>query len=95
MLFDHGADAVSAFIIALQFMKIIHLSYEMRLFTIFIFIMNTYFCAMWSQYCVGFFRLGRINPIDEGLPFYALSCLVATKYDLSKFSTYHIYGTYS
>lgn len=95
MLFDHGADAVAAFFLALQTMKILNLSLSMQLFAIFIFIMNTYFCAMWSQYCIGYFRLGRINPVDEGLPIYAIMCLVATQVDLSMVSQHHIYGSYA
>ena len=83
MLFDHGADAVTAFLVALQSMKILNLSYDMQLFAIYIFIMNSYFCAMWNQYCVGYFRLGRVNPVDEGLPTYAALCLIATQLDLS------------
>lgn len=46
---------------------------------------------MWSQYSVGYFKLGRVNPVDEGLPLYALFCLMATQID---FTTYHIVGTY-
>lgn len=64
MLFDHGADAVSAFFLAVQVMKILKLSYSMQLFCIYTMIMNLYFCAMWSQYTVGYFKLGRINPVD-------------------------------
>ena len=94
MLFDHGADAVTAFLLALQCMKILNLSYDMQLFAIYIFIMNTYFCAMWSQYCVGYFRLGVINPVDEGLPTYATLCIVATQLDLSVINEFHILGTY-
>lgn len=95
MLFDHGADAVSAFLLAIQVMKILGLSYNMQLFAICIFIMNTYFCAMWSQYCVGYFRLGVVNPVDEGLPFYAFMCLLATQLDLSACNQHHIVGSYS
>ena len=85
---------MSAFLLALQCMKILNLSYNMQLFAIYIFIMNTYFCAMWSQYCVGYFRLGVINPVDEGLPTYALLCIVATQLDLSIINEFHILGTY-
>lgn len=56
--------------------------------------MSTYFCAMWSQYSVGFFKLGRVNPVDEGLPTYAISCLIATQIDLKYYtSNKHIIGT--
>ena len=95
MLFDHGADAVSAFFLTVQVMKILKISYGLQLLTIYTFIMNTYFCAMWSQYCVGYFKLGRINPVDEGLPLYAIFCLAATQLDLSGLSQYHIIGTVS
>ena len=64
MLFDHGADAVTAFLLAIQMMKIMHASYSLQLFLIYTMIMNLYFCAMWSQYSVGYFKLGRINPVD-------------------------------
>lgn len=56
--------------------------------------MSTYFCAMWSQYCVGLFKLSRVNPVDEGLPFYALTCLAATQIDLGFMDDYHLIGTY-
>lgn len=64
MLFDHGADAVTAFLLAVQVMKIINISYGFQLLSIYILIMSVYFFAMWSQYSVGFFKLGRINPVD-------------------------------
>lgn len=64
MLFDHGSDAVTAFLLAVQVMKILKLAYGLQLFCIFTMIMNLYFCAMWSQYSIGFFKLGRINPVD-------------------------------
>lgn len=95
MLFDHGADAVSSFLLAIQTMKILNVTYGLQLLCLYAFIMNTYFCAMWSQYCVGFFKLGRINPVDEGLPLYALFCLLATQVDLSILSSFHIIGTYT
>lgn len=94
MLFDHGADAVSAFLIGGQVIKILDLTYSFRILTIFIFIMIVYFCAMWSQYTVGYFKLGRINPVDEGLPGYVLGCLAATQVDLRLVSKLHIIGTY-
>jgi hypothetical protein len=64
MLFDHGADAISAFFLAIQWMKILKLPYGFQLFCLYTMIMNTYFCAMWSQYSIGYFKLGRVNPVD-------------------------------
>lgn len=95
MLFDHGADAISAFLLGLQVMKILKLPFSFQLLTIYIFIMNTYFCAMWSQYSVGYFKLGRVNPVDEGLPAYAIMCLLATQINFSKYMNQkHVLGTY-
>jgi hypothetical protein len=42
---------------------------------IFVFVMLVYFSAMWAQYSTGHFRLGRINPVDEGLPGYAIAAV--------------------
>ena len=42
---------------------------------VFVFVMLVYFSAMWSQYSTGYFRLGRVNPVDEGLPGYAIAAL--------------------
>jgi ethanolaminephosphotransferase len=95
MLFDHGSDAVTGFLLGVQVMKLLHLPYSFQLFGVYSFIMSLYFCAMWSQYCVGLFKLNRINPVDEGLPFYAICCFIATQLDLSFLEKEHIYGTYA
>lgn len=55
--------------------------------------MSVYFMAMWSQYSIGFFRLGRINPVDEGLPAYAFLAFMLAFIDQSYFEPYHIFGT--
>jgi ethanolaminephosphotransferase len=95
MLFDHGSDAVAAFLISIQVLKILHAPFWIQLLSLYVFIMSTYFCAMWSQYCVGFFKLTRINPVDEGLPIYAIFCLIGTQVDLKILRQQHIIGTYS
>jgi hypothetical protein len=95
MLFDHGSDAVSAFLITMQIQKILLVPLPVQLLVFYIFVMSTEFCAMWSQYCVGCFKLGRINPIDEGLPAYALLSLVPIVADLSFLADHHVLGTYS
>lgn len=95
MLFDHGSDAVTAFLLAVQVLKIVKVSFGFQLLCIYVLIMSTYFFAMWSQYSVGYFKLGRINPVDEGLPIYAILCLIATQLDLSSVNQKHIYGTYA
>ena len=95
MLFDHGSDAVSAFLISAQVLKILGVSYQFRILALYVFVMQVYFCAMWSQYSVGYFKLGFVNPVDEGLPVYAIACLIATQVDITFLRQYHIYGTYS
>lgn len=94
MLFDHGSDAISAFLISVQVLKILGVSYEFRILTLYLFIMSVYFCAMWSQYSVGYFKLGRVNPVDEGIPAYAIACLIFTQIDTTIFRKYHKIGTY-
>lgn len=95
MLFDHGSDAISAFLISAQVLKIMGVSFQFRIFALYSFVMLIYFCAMWSQYSVGYFKLGVVNPVDEGLPVYAIACLIATQMDITILRSYHIYGTYS
>lgn len=94
MLFDHGTDTLIAFTIGLQAMKVLRLGYEFQIAMIPIFLMSQYFCCMWSQYCVGYFRLGRINPVDEGLPFYAMMFLMGSQVSGENFRSQHILGTY-
>lgn len=57
--------------------------------------MVLYFCAMWTQYCTGIFRLGRINAVDEGLPVYALFCFIAPSINVNIFNEHHWYGKYN
>lgn len=64
MLFDHGSDAVTAFLLGIQVMKILHAPFWLQILSAYAFVMSTYFCAMWGQYCVGYFKLGRVNPVD-------------------------------
>lgn len=59
MLFDHGADAVIAFLLAIQVMEILQISSPaVKIFTLAGLVMLIYFCALWSQYSIGYFRLG-------------------------------------
>lgn len=39
-------------------------SATLKIFTIALVVMMVYFCALWSQYSIGFFRLGKVNPVD-------------------------------
>lgn len=95
MLFDHGLDIVSALLFSSQVGKVLGVSFQFRIFALYSFVMLVHFCLMWSQYTVGYFNLGTINPADEGLPIYAILCLIATQMDLTLLKSYHLYGTYS
>jgi hypothetical protein len=77
MLFDHGTDSLASFIIAIQFLTIIQMSGSSVILSLFTFIMITYFSAMWAQYATGVFKLGRVNPVDEGIPAFALFSLLS------------------
>lgn len=77
MLFDHGTDAVASFFLSIQFLELMELTDNfLKIVVIFVFVMLIYFCAMWSQYSTGVFRLERINPVDEGLPGFAIIALI-------------------
>jgi len=77
MLFDHGTDAVASFLISIQVLTLLQIqNTKLQIFCLFTFVMLIYFCAMWSQYSVGYFRLGRINPVDEGLPAYSILAIL-------------------
>jgi len=77
MLFDHGVDSLVSFMITLQILEIIRMrNFNIIIFVVFLFIMAVFFSALWNQYSTGVFKLGRINPVDEGLPAYALGSLL-------------------
>jgi hypothetical protein len=62
---------------------------------IFFMIMISNFIALWVQYSVGEFKLDRINPIDEGLPSYALMSFAGCLFDFSFWNKYHLFETYN
>ena len=65
MLFDHGVDSMCSFMLTLQFLEIIRVkNFNTIIFTVFIFIMATFFSALWNQYSTGQLKLGRVNPVD-------------------------------
>lgn len=77
MLFDHGTDAVASFYISIQVIEFLSMdSSFVKMMVNFCFVMLVYFSAMWAQYSTGHMRLGEINPVDEGLPSYALAALI-------------------
>lgn len=77
MLFDHGVDSLCSFMLTLQFLEIIRIKdYNVIIVAVFVFVMMVFFSALWNQYSTGVFKLGRVNPVDEGLPVLALSALM-------------------
>lgn len=68
MLYDHGLDSVSGWIIALNLASAIRLGNGFfSYFTlIFVPLLGFYF-TMWEEYHLNFLTFGRINPVDEGL----------------------------
>lgn len=65
MLFDHGVDSLSSFMITLQMLEIMKIkNQDIIILSLFMFIMTVFFCALWNQYSTGVFKLGRINPVD-------------------------------
>jgi hypothetical protein len=96
MLFDHGADAVTSFILGIQVLELIQLTNaNFKVLTMFGMLALTYFCAMWAQYSTGVFKLGVVNPVDEGLPGYAIFALSCIFIPYQFWNTQHIFGTYN
>lgn len=93
MLFDHGTDVFAGFLIGLQTLKFLRVINGYGILAVYAFVMGIFFVAMWMQYSTGILRLGRINPVDEGLPAYALLALVVAYLDDSTFKAHHVYGT--
>ena len=93
MLFDHGVDSVVSFMLTLQFLEIIRVkNYNLIIPVVFIFIMATFFSALWNQYSTGVFRLARINPVDEGLPALALTAVLFIFISSEGYDKFHIFA---
>lgn len=94
MLFDHGSDAVSSFLISIQVMEIIKFSTGTeKIIALSGMVMMSYFCAMWAQYSTGVMKLGMVNPIDEGLPSYALFAIISIYIPHTIWNENHIFAT--
>jgi len=65
MIFDHGADSITAMLVGFQIIKVIQ---YYRMGVIFYYmayiIMIPNFLAIWTQYGTGHFDFQCINPID-------------------------------
>ena len=65
MLFDHGADAITAVFFGLQIAAIFGVyNKDLCTFLMFYFVLYPNFVCLWNQYSIGHFNLDRINPID-------------------------------
>lgn len=77
MLFDHGSDSLSSFLIGMSVLKILSVTNRtLMLFIIITHVLSVFFCAIWSQYNTNNFELGTINPVDDGIPTVAVVALV-------------------
>jgi hypothetical protein len=73
MLFDHGSDSLSCFLIGIAFLKIICITNRsIIIIVLFTHVMSVFYFAMWNQYHTSKFELGKINPVDDGIPIIAL-----------------------
>lgn len=77
MLFDHGSDSLSSFLIGMSVLKILSVTNRtLMLFIIITHVLSVFFCAIWSQYNTNNFELGTINPVDDGIPSVAVVALL-------------------
>ena len=95
MILDHGSDCITTFIIGLQFARILRLGAEKSMIIVFALLFMLTFVAIWSQYCTGNFRLGRLNAVDEGLPTYAAICFFVGMTGTAKLNEFHIFANYN
>jgi ethanolaminephosphotransferase len=77
MLFDHGSDSLSSFLIGMSVLKILSVTNRtVMLFVIITHVLSVFFCAIWSQYNTNNFELGAVNPVDDGIPTVAVIALI-------------------
>jgi hypothetical protein len=96
MLFDHGADALSGVLFGLQIIKVFAIkSEDICILMLFFNILYPNFAGLWNQYSVGYFKLDRINPIDEGLPSFVLLCFGGCFFNYENFNNFHIFAGYN
>jgi hypothetical protein len=86
MLFDHGADAITAVLFGLQLLVLFGITNSnFSIFLVVYMVLYPNFAGIWNQYSIGHFKLDRINPIDEGLPTYSLFALGGAFFNYFKF----------
>jgi hypothetical protein len=73
MLFDHGSDCISSFMIGVCVLKILAMTDKtMIIFVVITHVLSVFFAAMWNQFHTFSFELGKINPVDDGIPAVAI-----------------------
>lgn len=97
MLFDHGADAITAVLFGFQIFVVFGIRSEnLFIFLIVYFVLYPNFAGLWNQYSIGHFKLERINPIDEGLPSYSLFSLFGAFFNYFEFfNKHHIFARWN
>lgn len=56
----------------------------------FVFVMLIFFSALWHQYSTGVFKLGRVNPVDEGLPALAILSILSITFNFAVLNEFNI-----
>jgi hypothetical protein len=65
MLFDHGADAITAVLFGIQIAAVFGVQNRDHCILMMVyFVLYPNFVGLWNQYSIGHFKLDRINPID-------------------------------
>lgn len=68
MLYDHGLDSISGWIMALNFASIVRMGNGIFSYYTLIWVpLLGFYFTMWEEYCLNFLNFGYINPVDEGL----------------------------
>ena len=97
MLFDHGADAITAVLFGIQIVVLFGITSEdLSIILVVYFVLYPNFAGLWNQYSIRHFNLDRINPIDEGLPTFSLFALGGAFVNYFEFfNTHHIWFTWN
>lgn len=97
MLFDHEADAITAVFLGLQISTVFGVqSYNLNMFMLVYIVLYPNFAGLWNQYSIGYFKLDRINPVDEGLPTYALFALGGAFFNyFGFFNSFHYFSKWN
>jgi len=73
MLYDHGLDSVSGWMMALNLASACRLGNDLFSYCTLMWVpvLGFYF-TMWEEYQLDFIKFGKVNPVDEGLSFFNL-----------------------